>query len=1055
MKRTGIIAFLLCLLAGACQDPYREPEAPEVAQCTLQVTVEPFSQPGAAFYWTAYDTLAVYTEAHPSAEPFHLQSGLGKPSARFAGQTAGSPYVVLYPYWARRSETLNGKNLSFQFPASQKYSASGIGPESGPMIGVGEGTEIGLKNLFGVVQIPLTGNASVTAVSLTTRSGLSLSGKAGVKTDFADEPEVNMLSGGGKTIYLACPGGVTLQEDGMTPFLFALPPATYRGGFTVEVDTYTGTQTFEWNQDITVERSKMVLAPSFVCESHGGSGPDDLPGNQIWYKSEGDQVVQPNPKAFNANIVSNNYGEDGWGKIVFDAPLRMVSQEAFSHLRVTEVRLPDCVEAIGERAFFGTPIAQFHTPAALEQVDRDAFASCYNLTRFYGDRASADQSSIILEGGKLVAYATGLVSGTVVLPEEAVSLADYLFFRDLNMQEVVLPEGLQSIGEFAFRLQPLLERVVFSSTVTSVGRHAFEYCPGLTSFEGTNAMIRDGRALVDGEGWLVAVAGKGMEDFVVPSDATKLFSGVFVGLDALKSITFTTALENLYSDAIFDCRNLEFFYGPGTTEDHHGIVFYGDYLVKTTPILPEEYTVPESVRRIFWNAFEGNTTTRSLVIPDAVYSIGSYCFSGMTRLETLQLPASLEEIGAQAFRGCNKLQHLYVRSYSPPVYPKDGESSFFGHSGLRIHVPLGTESYYRTATGWRDYARYISEYKYEDLPDPGVYHSTDFSQDGSVKTLRKATEGQGINIVLLGDAFSDRQIRNGIYDNVMQQMADAILGEEPFASYQGLFNVYSVKVVSATEGYAEEGGRALGTRFLEGTEVTGDDDACLAYALKVVSRENMDNAVIVVAMNSTTYGGTCRMFMSATGAGDGAGTGIAYVPLCPNETTFAQVVAHEAGGHAFGKLADEYSNHKGILPESEKKTYTDRIPYGWFKNVDFTGDRSGVKWAHILQDARYEGENVGCFEGACDYTQGAWRPSEESLMRYNEGGFNVPSREAIWYRMHRLAYGSSWEYSYEKFAAYDAKNRATKAPKARKAALPPLGAPALVPYSWEEACSAQ
>ena len=44
-------------------------------------------------------------------------------------------------------------------------------------------------------------------------------------------------------------------------------------------------------------------------------------------------------------------------------------------------------------------------------------------------------------------------------------------------------------------------------------------------------------------------------------------------------------------------------------------------------------------------------------------------------------------------------------------------------------------------------------------------------------------------------------------------------------------------------------------------------------------------------------------------------------------------------------------------------------------------------------------------------------------MRYNTGGFNAPSREAIYYRIHKLAYGDEWEYNYEKFVEWDAKNR--------------------------------
>ena len=41
---------------------------------------------------------------------------------------------------------------------------------------------------------------------------------------------------------------------------------------------------------------------------------------------------------------------------------------------------------------------------------------------------------------------------------------------------------------------------------------------------------------------------------------------------------------------------------------------------------------------------------------------------------------------------------------------------------------------------------------------------------------------------------------------------------------------------------------------------------------------------------------------------------------------------------------------------------------------------------------------------------------------YNGYGFNAPSREAIYYRIHRIAYGPEWEYDYEEFVKYDAKN---------------------------------
>lgn len=44
-----------------------------------------------------------------------------------------------------------------------------------------------------------------------------------------------------------------------------------------------------------------------------------------------------------------------------------------------------------------------------------------------------------------------------------------------------------------------------------------------------------------------------------------------------------------------------------------------------------------------------------------------------------------------------------------------------------------------------------------------LYQSTDYSADGRVTQLQKATEGKGVNIVLMGDGYSDRNIESGKY----------------------------------------------------------------------------------------------------------------------------------------------------------------------------------------------------------------------------------------------------------------------------------------------------
>ena len=398
----------------------------------------------------------------------------------------------------------------------------------------------------------------------------------------------------------------------------------------------------------------------------------------------------------------------------------------------------------------------------------------------------------------------------------------------------------------------------------------------------------------------------------------------------------------------------------------------------------------------------------------------------MSKLHSIRFPAALTSIGYNAMTSCPNLKTLYLRSYTPPAYQESDWGSF-AKEGLVIYVPKGYENQYKNASGWSAYASYIQGYEYTDLEGPDYYISSDYSHDGEVTTFQKATKGNGINLVLLGDGFSDRQIASGEYKEVLVKMYDAFFGEEPYKSYKHLFNVYGVNVVSATEGY-EHGGQALSGWFGDGTQVGGDDERCQDYARKVLNDWQLDNTLIIVAMNSDLYAGTCYMYSVADGD-YGQGFAVAYFPVGDNGETMAQLVHHEAGGHGFAKLADEE-------------------PFGWWKNVDFTPDPSLVKWHYFLEDSRYAYDGLGVFEGGLTYGKGVWRPTDNSIMRYNYGGYNAPSREAIWYRMHKLAYGSSWKYDYEEFVTYDAVTRKTSAsaPVRRnyvERELPPTHAPVL------------
>ena len=339
------------------------------------------------------------------------------------------------------------------------------------------------------------------------------------------------------------------------------------------------------------------------------------------------------------------------------------------------------------------------------------------------------------------------------------------------------------------------------------------------------------------------------------------------------------------------------------------------------------------------------------------------------------------------------------------------------------------------------------------------YKSIDYSQDGVSCALQSATLGNGINVVLLGDGYSDRQIADGTYAADMEYAYNSLFTIEPYKSFRDMFNVSYVNVVSATEGY-DYNDTALDCGFGGGTYVYGDNNKCISYAMNVVDDDEVDETLIVVVMNSGRYAGTCHMFYPADASKDyGSGVSVAYFPKGTDEDMFAQLLHHEANGHGFAKLADEYAyEDMGEIPSSVADDHRrQQNDWGWWKNVDFTSDVTQVRWANFIEDERYANEGLGAYEGGLTYWIGVWRPTQTSIMVDNTGVFNAPSREAIYYRIHKLAYGDDWEYDYEKFVEYDAINRAeaASAPQKRRAnyvekQYEPLHPPVVIGKTWRE-----
>jgi Bacterial surface proteins containing Ig-like domains len=302
------------------------------------------------------------------------------------------------------------------------------------------------------------------------------------------------------------------------------------------------------------------------------------------------------------------------------------------------------------------------------------------------------------------------------------------------------------------------------------------------------------------------------------------------------------------------------------------------------------------------------------------------------------------------------------------------------------------------------------------------YESTDYSQDGQVVTIQTAATGKGINLVFMGDAYTDKDIASGLYMEMMREAANQFFSIEPYKTFKNRFNVYAVKVVSKNGKTGAGYTTALGTQFVNGSAATGNEDKIYNYALKVPGISDKKNLTIGVLVNTIYHGGIASMSESLQ-------SGIGYYASNGNlPYVFGNTIRHEVGGHAFAFLADEYATSHGAIPQAEMDVYNRRYKdYGWYANVDFTNDTKKIKWADFLSDSRYK-DKVGVFEGGATYAKGVYKPSESSMMNENMDYFNAPSRWAIYQRIMKLS-GESCTFS--KFLEYDTVNRSQPHPAPR------------------------
>lgn len=714
---------------------------------------------------------------------------------------------------------------------------------------------------------------------------------------------------------------------------------------------------------------------------------------------------------------------------------------------LNRIVLPDTLKSIGSNAFYGCKYlsGSLIIPEGVTEIKRGAFNGCIGLNgilslpstlKKLGNRGEDDM------GDEGTDYYGGVfqncrnLTGNLILPDNLELIRGYCFSGCSGLYgELRLPAKLKRMGNCAFSYcSGFSGSLSIPQGITALPSEAFHNCGfngTLTLHDGITNIANDAFANCHFKG-----------ELHLPKSLKVISENVFCNNDFSGTLTLPSTLTHIGSNAFANNWRL-----MGVLDIPNEVESIGESAFSNCKML-EGIIFPESMETIRQGAFSdcfGITSIRCKGTMPA--HIESGAFNGVAKDNfTLEVPESAISQYQAAPGWCDFKR---IAAHHELVCRPSVACALSTEHKLKLVINAEGEWEVASKPDWCEVSPASGNKKTEvtltikgmaknaasrdgkvvfRLKDKDYTHECSVSQYGYEYgedewiTLQKATKGNngGINIVLLGDGFNAKDIASGKYLNDIKQEVEYFFGIEPYKTYRDYFNVYTAIPLSTESGVGTVNTiryNRFNTTFTGGVGLKADYDEVFDYALgaPTVNKGNLNQTLIIMVPNSTDYGGICQMWED--------GSAIAF---CPQSTygyplDTRGVIQHEAGGHGFGKLGDEYIYHNAFIDAcgcsccGHVLEFNGAKSLGWYDNLELTGKMHSVGWSHLIFDDRYS-DIVDIYEGGYMHNRGVFRSEPNSCMNNDIPYYSTISRESI---VKRIKAYAGETYSFEDFVKND------------------------------------